>query len=304
MLGLPARDLLTSDAIGPLVGLSLASGILCIWAAAFWEPTPKKKDDVFTSSMFSAFTMFEPWQYGAAPALAGLAWLLTGWPSIAAAAAVFVLAAPTLAVSSRSEADFAERTEAVAGWVDSLRDTMRGARGIEGAIRVTANTAPLPIRPALKRMNRRVSLGIALPDAMAEMADEYDNEVCDLVVSVMVNALDLSAAQLPSMLDTISQQARSQAHAHLQVHTSRAKSRTQLRLVAIIVFLSLVMFFAIFADYLAPLDSSTGQFVVALALAVLGYCVLWIARLSAFPEHGRVLDPKRGLNRAADRGTS
>ncbi len=301
MLAVTAREILTSEMIGPVVGLLLASGILCLWAGVFWEPAPKNKDEVFTRPMFSALAMFEPWQYGAAPTVAVLAWLFTGWPSIAVAAAVIVLAAPTLAVSSRSEADFAERTEAVAGWVDSLRDTMRGARGIEGAIRVTADTAPLPIRPTLKRMNRRVSLGIALPDAMAEMADEYDNEVCDLVVSVMVNALDLSAAQLPSMLDTISQQARAQAHAHLQVHTSRAKSRTQLRLVAIIVFLSLIMFFAIFAEYLSPLDSSTGQLVVAMALAVLGYCVLWIARLSAFPEHGRVLDPKRGLNATADR---
>jgi len=301
MLAVTTNQILTSSAIGPLIGLLLGAGVLCMWAGVFWDAPAAKADDGFRRSMFSSLSMFEQWQYVAAPAVGAVLWLLTGWVSIAVAGAVVVLAGPTLAVSSRSEADFAERTEAVAGWVDSLRDTMRGARGIEGAVRVTAETAPLPIRPALKRMTRRVSMGVSLRESMAQMADEYDNEVCDLVVSVMVNALDLSSAQLPSMLDTIAQQAREQAHAHLQVHTSRAKSRTQLRLVATIVFLSLIMFFVVFADYLKPLDSPTGQLVVAMALVVLGYCVLWIARLSAFPARGRVLDPNRGLTSEAVR---
>lgn len=290
-------DLWSSALVGPLLGALAGCGCVLVWSAFFWEPAPTKEaEGLVTRNVFSSLLeMFELWQFAAA-AIAGLsAWLVTGWLAAAIAAVVVVLAAPTHSSAARSEADFAERTEAVAGWVDALRDTMRGSRAIEGAIRVTAASAPLPIRPALLRMNRRVALGEPLREALADMADEYQNEVCDLVVSVLVNALGLSSAQIPSILDTIAEQARAQAFAHLQVHTSRSKSRTQLRLVGIATVLGLGLFFVAFADYLAPLNSPSGQLIVAVALAVLGSCVLWIARLSSFPVKERVLDPRRAL---------
>lgn len=280
--------------LGLAVGAAFGAGIVLAWSA-FWEPAEPPLDDEFERPGPS---WFEWWQVAAAVVAAGVAWFLTGWPAVSVAAATVVLAAPSLSGTSGAEAEFADRTEAVAGWVESLRDTMRGSRGIEGALRVTADTAPLPIRQQLRRMNRRITMGVPLRESLCQMADEVANPVCDMVVAVMVNALGLSSAQLPQMLDQIAEQARERAHAHLQVHTSRAKSRTQLRLVAIILFLSMVMFFVFFGSYLSPLRTPVGQVIVAVALGVMGWCLLWIAKLSALPDHGRVLDPGRGLREA------
>lgn len=275
-----------------LLGIGIGTGIL-IALSAFWKPTAPAahRPEIPTLDI----PWLSTWQIPAAIAAAGIGWAVTGWAPLGITLATLVLVAPALGNTSSSESDFAARTEAVASWTETLRDTMRGSRGIEAAIRVTGDNAPVAIRPALQRMNRRISMGVPLPDAMADCANDINSPVFDLVAAVLLNALSVSAAQVPDMLDDIAVQARERAHSHLQVHTSRSKQRTQLRLVAIIVIVTIFGFIAVFGSYLAPLASPEGQTILSFAAACVGGLLLWIASLSALPPMTRMLDPRRAL---------
>lgn len=274
--------------VGACGGLGLV--VLC---SAFWEPSSKPAEMPEIPKL--AISWMSPWQIPVALAVAVLGWVVTGWIPLGIALAFIVLAGPALAATSSSEADFAARTEAVAAWTESLRDTMRGARGIEAAIRVTGENAPLAIRGTLQRMNRRIAMGVPLPEALADCADEVNSPVFDLIAGVLLNALTVSSAQVPTMLDEIAAQARERAHSHLQIHTSRSKTRTQLRLVGIIVIVTIVGFIAVFGSYLEPLGTPQGQTVLSLAAFCVGGLLLWIASLSALQPMARMLDPRRAL---------
>lgn len=281
--------------MGALLGLTFAAGLVLAWST-FWEPSEDRDsfndDEIPTRGLP---TWVRPRLAGAGVAVGLIVAAISDWPVAGAAVGIAVTAIPTLVGSSRSQADFAGRTEAVAGWVESLRDTMRGARGIEGALRVTAETAPVALRRPLLRMNQRIAQGVKTEVALCDLADEVDNPVCDMVVGVLVHALARSSAQVPSLLDDISAHAREEAHAHLQVHTSRASARTTLRLSGGAMAGGVTLFLVAFRDYLAPLNTTTGQFILAGALAVMGLALVWTAKLSALPPQRRVLDPRRSF---------
>lgn len=280
--------------VAVVLGLGLGAGVLLV-LSAFWVPAHA----VAAPNRFALPRVGVPWlatwQIPAALVAGSAAWAITGWAPLGTGIATLVLVGPALTATSSSEADFAKRTEAVAGWIETLRDTMRGHRGIEAAIRVTSDNAPLAIRPPLQRMSRRIAMGVPLRDAMADCADEVDNPVFDLIVAVLLNALSVSANQVPAMLDEIAGQARERAHSHLQVHTSREKQRTQLRLVGIIVIVTILGFLAMFGPYLAPLGTPAGQVVLSGAAACVGALLMWIASLSSLQPMARMLDPRRAL---------
>ncbi len=273
-----------------ICGATLFAGIMLCWSA-FWEPMPLAFGRPDTKPPTP--TWVSPWQIPVASTSAVAVWLLTDWVPLGLAVAVLVMVGPGLVSNSGAEAGFADRTDAVAAWVESLRDTMRGSRGVEGALRVTADTAPVAIKAPLQKLNRHVSMGVGFNEAMADCADEIDNPVFDMIAAVLLNALAVSAAQVPSMLDDIASQARERAHSHLQIHTSRTKQRTQLRLVGIIVIVTIVGFVLMFGSYLAPLGTPNGQLVLSAATLAVGGLLGWIAELSALPPRRRVLDPRR-----------
>lgn len=236
------------------------------------------------------------WQIPAALIAAVIAIVITGWFPLGVASAAFIITGPALIRSSASQANFAQKTEGIAMWCEALRDTMQASRGIEAAIKITAQNAAKPIRDELTRMNRRISMGMGLSEALAECADEIANPVFDLISAVLLNGIAISPAQVPQLLDSIAEQAREQAYAHLQVHTSRAKQRSQLRLVGAIVLVSSIGFIVAFGTYLEPLSTTTGQMFLTLVAAAVAALLLWIVNLSTVQVHKRVIDPRRAIN--------
>ena len=70
---------------------------------------------------------------------------------------------------SRRTADDTKLVEGLAVWTEQLRDTMAGARGLEQALTVTANTAPVVIRPAVQQLS--AELGFTnLPEAVRNLS--------------------------------------------------------------------------------------------------------------------------------------
>src|SRR6266545_1851521 len=107
---------------------------------------------------------------------------------LAVGAGVIVgLATGWLLGGSRARQAETDRIEAVAAWVELLRDTLAGAAGIEQAIMASAAAAPAPIRAQVTGLAVRLERERLVP-ALRAFADELADPTVDLVVVALTLA--------------------------------------------------------------------------------------------------------------------
>jgi tight adherence protein B len=223
-------------------------------------------------------------------AAAGVAtWLLTGWPVgilLAAAAAVM---APSLLGAKARRAAVIERTEAIAGWAEQLRDTISAAAGLQEAVAVTARVAPSAIRPAVADLAagmRRNSLATELHRFAHRLADP----MADQVTVALQLASERRGDDLARLLDDLAQGARADATMRIRTETSRAQTYNDAKVVTGVVAVMFGFMMVVNRSYLDAFDTWTGQAV----LAVIG--VLWIAALYGITALSQVRQPPRLLS--------
>lgn len=202
-----------------------------------------------------------------------IALVITRWPLALPLGAGGVLAMQGLGPGGG--ADTIAALESIAVWSEMLRDTLAGASGLSQALIATAETAPLPLRPAVTTLARRLEGGVALERALRELADALADPAADMVVAALVMASKERAQRLGELLSALATSVRDEVGMRLRIEASRASSRTAVRMIT---GFSLALFavMALFARaYLAPYSSATGQLVLALVggLFALG---LWL----------------------------
>lgn len=220
---------------------------------------------------------------------AALVYALSGWIAPAAVTA----GAVTMAVSGhrrRSMArDTPERVEALASWIENVRDVLQAAGQPIGAIGATVESSAVDIRANVRRLYARLSAGRSAEWALRSFADELDDPLADLVATGLLIAVT-RGGQTEQVLSALADQARSQADRRRIVEAERAPMRHQVLLVSLIMcgLLGGLFLFAR-SSYLEAYDSANGQVVLALILA--GYVALLarVAALSRFPRPGRFL---------------
>lgn len=218
--------------------------------------------------------------------------LATRWPVLALAGFLAGFIIPAVSGSdSESVANFAEKTDAIATWLESLRDLMDSGRLIEGALVETALRSSPLLRPDLAEMVLEVEHGVPLRDAMIRLSERLAHPISDKAVAAIVLALDRDATRISDVISELAASARDQAIDMVQVHAVRQSSRTQLRLVVIIMGLFLVGLMVFFGDFLAFYDTIIGQIVLGFTLAALGGCLYWIWRISNLNTPARLIRP-------------
>jgi tight adherence protein B len=181
-----------------------------------------------------------------------------------------------------------ERTDALASWIENLRDVLLAGDQPIGAIAATVPTAPASIRPAVRRLS--TSLGHQDPDtAFRRFADELDDPLGDLVAAGLLIAVHRGARTV-AVLTALAEQARNQADRRRIVDAERAPLQREVFLLSGIMA-SLVIGLLVFgrADYLAPYDTGGGQFFLGVVLAVYAVLLLRVQRLARFPRPSRFL---------------
>lgn len=136
--------------LAALTGLVTVGGI---WVAATsWRPVPTTER---TPAAGRRFDHVASRRLLAVTAGATLAVVITRWPiATVAGGGIGWLVSGVAGRTKRRELDV--RTEAIALWVEMLRDAIGTARGVEGVLVATAATAPLPIRTEVQTMARRL----------------------------------------------------------------------------------------------------------------------------------------------------
>ncbi len=214
----------------------------------------------------------------------------SGWiiPSIVVGAIVGWLAASMR--RRRSGVDVGvERTEALASWVENVRDVLQSGNQPVGAIGATTENCPPSIRPHVRLLFARLSAGQPAEVAFRRFADDMDEPLADLVAVGLLIAVS-RGAETENVLSALASQARHQADRRRIVEAERAPMRREVLMVSVVMcgLLGAVFLFAR-SSYLNAYDDVSGQVFLALVLVGYGALLVWVGRLATFRQPSRFL---------------
>jgi tight adherence protein B len=225
----------------------------------------------------------------AAAAVAALVLLASGWvlPALVVGVGTWV-AVGGWQRRQRSDSSEAERVDALASWIENLRDVLVAGDQPIGAITSTVGTCPAAIRPQVRRL--AAGLGRQDPDhVFRRFADELDDPIGDLVAAGLLIAVRRGARTV-AVLTALAEQARQQADRRRLVEAERAPTRREISaLTAIMGTLVVALFVFGRSDYLAAYDTPHGQLFLGLALVAYAALLVRVQRLARFPRPGRFL---------------
>ena len=182
-----------------------------------------------------------------------------------------------------------ERTEALASWVENVRDVLQSGNQPVGAIGATTETCPPSIRPYVRLLFARLSAGQPAELAFRRFADDMDEPLADLVAVGLLIAVS-RGAETEDVLSALAVQARHQADRRRIVEAERAPMRREVMMVSLVMcaLLGGVFVFARSA-YLNAYDDASGQIFLALVLVGYGALLVWVGRLATFARPSRFL---------------
>ncbi|HWM21397.1 MAG TPA: hypothetical protein VNO51_17010 [Ilumatobacteraceae bacterium] len=235
------------------------------------------------------------WQLAVAAVTATLVFVVSGWivPAVVVGAGAWWAAAGWQRRQRHGQAEI-ERIEALASWIENLRDVLIAGDQPIGAIAATVATCPPVIRPHVRRLV--AGLGRQDPDVVfRRFADDIDDPIGDLVATGLMIAVRRGARTV-GVLSALAEQARQQADRRRLVEAERAPTRREVAMLTAIMGALVVSLFVFGrSEYLHAYDEASGQ--LFLAVAVAGYAGLLarVRRLARFPRAGRFLTLQRSV---------
>lgn len=222
--------------------------------------------------------------------LAGsLAGFVTGWPIGAVLIGALGFAVPSLVGGKKRAEAVIARTEAVAAWTETLRDTLAATSGLQRAIVATAAVAPKPIAREVEAMAGQLRARQPLPEALRAFADDLSDATADLVVSTLVLAYERRAGNLSALLGALSTSARDEAAMQRRILADRASVRAAVSVVTVVTVGAFVVLVSFNRAFLRPYDSAFGQVMLALVGVVFGMGLWVLHKLGRLPTTERVL---------------
>ncbi len=259
-------------AAGALVGVGLW---LAVGAVAGWQLLPTHEYlAVKVDQAQQTLTRF-----GLAVLIAVVVLVVTGWPVAAVFAAGGTVLAPRLVGGGRARQAAIDKTEAIASWAESVRDTMAAAAGLEEALTATAVAPPAAIAPEVRRLAERLRHQ-RLTDALASFGDELDHPSSDLVVAALTIAARMEAADLGSLLSRLAVSIRDDATMRVKVEVGRQRLRTSAKIILGSVAATVVMLMVLNRTYLDAYDSLLGQLMLGVVGGVFAGGSWLMARMS------------------------
>lgn len=225
-----------------------------------------------------------------AAAAAGAAVLaLTRWVAVAAAVGLVVAAWPRLFGAAGEQRRVVERLEALAGWVEALRDTIGGGLALPEAIPLTAAAAPPAIRPPLDNLVFRMKVREPLDRALLALADDLDDPVADQAVAALALNARAQGRALKSVLTALAASTRAQVEMRRAVDAERRSTRRALQIIMGVTAVVVVGLAVFNRDYVAPFATPAGQVVLAVDVAIFVLAFAWLRQLATFVAPTRFL---------------
>ncbi|MGL5811288.1 MAG: type II secretion system F family protein [Nocardioides sp.] len=262
----------------PAAGAGAAVGLGCFFAVLAVLGLPGRPAGLPARRSLSAGERARRLMYGGVAGL--LVLLATRWLVAGVAIGWLVAYWDRIAGSSAAEKQAINRLEALAGWTESLRDTIAGAIGLEQAIPATAANAGAAIKPSLNLLVDRLRIREPLPDALKAFAVDLADPSADIICASLLLNARLRGPGLRDVLSALATSIREELDMRRRIEASRRAIRRSVRIVLIIV-LSMMGMLAVFnRPYVEPYGSLTGQLVLAVIALLFLAGLLWLRSLA------------------------
>ena len=249
--------------VAVVAGITVGLGLwLAIGAILGWELLPSRDELAARAERVQRTAA----RFGAAGLVAMITLALTRWPVAAVLAGAAVALGPRL-VGGRTRQAAIDKTEAIASWAESVRDTMAAAAGLEEALVATAVAPPEAIRSEVRRLGERLRHQ-RLVDALEGFGNDLDHPSSDLVVAALTIAARMEAADLAGLLSRLAISIRDDATMRIKVEVGRQRLRTSAKIILGSVAATVVMLLVLNRSYLDAYDSVVGQLMLAVVGAV------------------------------------
>jgi hypothetical protein len=215
--------------------------------------------------------------------------LVSGWaiPALVVGLASFWVVG-SIQRRDRSSASEIARLDALASWIENVRDVLMAGEQPIGAINATVGSCQPVIRPYVRRL--AAGLGRQEPEVVfRRFADDIDDPVADLVAAGLSIAIRRGARTVP-VLTSLAEQTRQQVDRRRLVEAERAPTRREVQALTLIMSF-LIVGLLVFgrSEYLDSYDTVGGQAFLAVALALYAALIVRVQRLAAFPRPSRFL---------------
>lgn len=262
----------------PAVALLVCALVAAAAACVFHATTPSRADRPSRQPTVPTERLV------VAAVVAFLVLLATRWVGAAVAAAALAIGWDRLFRDQRAD-DERRKIDAIAKWLEDLRDTLRGSSiGAEEALEHVAERPPEAIREPLATFLYRRRQGFRTDDALTDLADALRHPTADAAVAAiqLVVSGTAGAGRLFHTVSALAAAARDEVRARERVDRTRTVyQRSMKRLVVIAVVL--VAYLRIAAgDLLDAYATPTGQVFLLVPLAMWFGCVLWLRSLCSY----------------------
>lgn len=228
------------------------------------------------------------------PVVGGLAtcaiFALSGWviPALVVGAIGWWLVGTVGRRDQRDRTGIA-KLDALASWVENVRDVLQSGNQPIGAIGATTETCSPLVGEHVRRLYARLSAGQSADVAFRRFADEIDDPLADLIAVGLLIAVS-RGSETEDVLSTLAAQARQMADRRRIVEAERAPARREVLMVsAIMCALLLGLFFGARSSYLDAYDDTGGQLFLGAILGGYGALLAWVGRLARYPRPARFL---------------
>ena len=278
---------------GALTGAIVAVGVVVI-ALGIHGDTSTAEQPTTTTRRSRPITV-DMRAFLVAVVLGGVTGAVTRWWSILVLAGVGGVLIPSMHRERADQVLVRRRVGAVASWVETIRDLLSAASGIEEAITRSADTLPVssPIRDEVLQLRMITAMG-GLREGLRRFGEELADPTVDYVTATLLIASERSSGVLHEQLSEAALVAREQVAVREQIEASRSRMRTSATAIVVITIVMAVFIIGTQPSYGRWYAGTSGQLVLSIAGTVELVGLWWMARL-ARPEPGTriVLDSTR-----------
>ena len=282
---------LTAAFLGALAGL----GVFAVVLGAREQPVREKRDRLrkfqtqvasveMSSSLRDNLAMV-----GLGAVLAFGAWYATGWLVAGLLGLTAGVMGPLMWRAPRKRRAFTDEIEAYSQWTEQIRDLVAASGSLFDAVTVSAEQAPLLLRPQVMQM-ASLARTLGLPAGLDWFAAEMDSPFADRLVLGMKIAWD-SGARVSEAFESTARAMRNEVETRRRNEVANARAWTQVTSILGVTLASVLFMFVFNKGFFDPFGSAVGQaMLLAVGVLIFGN-VYWVLKLSESGVPVRLLAP-------------